>query len=169
MKKALRSIDTISEWSGRLARVFTVALIGVMVTEVTMRYVFNRPTMWAYETSIMLGAALYAMGFCFVECHDAHVRVDVFYSKFSLRARALVDVIGGFIVFLPLITVVVYASWQWMIKAWITKEKMFETYWFPPAYPLRTAVAIGFALLAIQGLVHLYRNLYVLIRNKKYD
>jgi len=169
MKRFPHVIDTISEWSGRLARVFTVGLIGVMVTEVTMRYVFNHPTMWAYETSIMLGCAIYAMGYCYVQRYNAHVRVDVFYTKLSPRGKAVVDVIGGVIVFLPLIAALVVASWEWMFKAWKIKEKMFESYWFPPAYPLRTAVAIGFAMLALQGLITLFRDFYRLIRNKQYD
>lgn len=169
MKKLFKSIDNTSEWMGIIARVFTVALILVMVTEVTMRYAFNRPTMWAYETSIMLGCAIYAMGFAYVERHNAHVRVDVFYTRLSPRGKAIIDVIGGLLVFIPLIAILIYASWGWMIKAWIIKEKMFETFWFPPAYPLRTAVAIGFGMLALQGLVRLCRNCYLLIRNKSYD
>ncbi len=169
MRKVFKAVDTTSEWLGIIARVFTVALVIVMVTEVTMRYVFNHPTMWAYETSIMLGCALYAMGYSYVERHNAHVRVDVFYTKLSPRGRAIIDVIGGILVFVPLIAVVNYAAISWMIKAWKIKEKMFESFWFPPAYPLRTVVAIGFAMLAIQGLVRLCRNFYLMIRNKNYD
>lgn len=169
MKKILKTIDTISEYSGLAARFFSVALILVMVTEVTMRYVFNRPTMWAYEVSIFLGAAIYSMAFTYVMRHNAHVRVDVFYARFSPRGKAIIDVIGGIIVFLPLIIAILQASGAWTIKAWIMKEKSFETYWFPPLYPLRTVAFAGFILLAIQGLAKIYRDFYVLIRNKNYD
>jgi len=169
MRKLLKVIDTISEWSGRLGRWFTLFLVLVMVYEVISRYAFHRPTMWAYETSIMLGCALYALGYSYVQCHRAHVRVDVFYIRLSSRGKAIIDVIGGVIFFLPLIIMLTDTSWLWMIKAWKIKEKMFETYWFPPAYPLRTAVALGFALLAMQGLAQLFRDFYQLIRNKAYD
>ena len=169
MKKILKAIDTVSESSGLAARFFSVALILVMVTEVTMRYVFNRPTMWAYEVSIFLGAAIYSMAFAYVMRHNAHVRVDVFYTRLSPRGKAIIDVIGGIIIFLPLMVALLQASGTWTIKAWIMKEKSFETYWFPPLYPLRTIALLGFILLTVQGLAKLYRDFYMMIRNKNYD
>jgi TRAP-type mannitol/chloroaromatic compound transport system permease small subunit len=169
MRKVLKTIDALSEWSGRLGRWLTIPLTLVMVIEVTMRYAFNHPTMWAYESSMMLGTSLYALAFCYTERYNAHVRVDVFYVKMSPRGKAIIDVIGGLVIFLPVIALVVYTSWEWMIHAWKIKEVMVQTYWYPPAYPLRTVIALGFGLLLLQGLAGLFRNFYLLIRNKTYD
>jgi len=169
MKKVLKTIDTLSEWSGNLGRWLTLGLVMVIVIEVTMRYAFNRPTSWAYETSIMFGTALYALGFSYTERLNAHVRVDVFYIRLSPRGKAIIDVIGGLLIFLPVIALIVYSSWGWMFHAWKIKEVMVLSYWYPPFYPLRTAIAVGFGLLILQGLAGLFRNFYLLIRNKTYD
>jgi TRAP-type mannitol/chloroaromatic compound transport system permease small subunit len=166
MKKILKAIDTLSDWSGNLGRWLTIPLVLIIVIEVVMRYIFNHPTMWAFESSIMLGTALFAFAFSYTERLNAHVRVDIFYTKLSPRGKALIDVIGGLLIFLPVIALLVYSSWGWMFHAWKIKEKMILTYWYPPAYPLRTAIALGFALLILQGLAGLFRNFYLLIRNK---
>jgi TRAP-type mannitol/chloroaromatic compound transport system permease small subunit len=166
MRKVLKTIDALSEWSGRLGRWLTIPLILVMVIEVTMRYGFNHPTMWGYETSMMLGTALYALAFCYTERYNAHVRVDIFYVKMSPRGKAIIDAIGGLVIFLPVIALVTYVSWAWMFHAWKIKEVMVQTYWYPPAYPLRTVIALGFGLLLLQGLAGIFRSLYLLIRNK---
>jgi TRAP-type mannitol/chloroaromatic compound transport system permease small subunit len=166
MKKVLKTIDALSEWSGSLGRWLTIPLTLVIVIEVTMRYAFNHPTMWGYETSMMLGTALYALAFCYTERYNAHVRVDVFYVKMSPRGKAIIDAIGGLVIFLPVIALVTYTSWEWMFHAWKIKEVMVQTYWYPPAYPLRTVIALGFGLLLLQGLAGLFRNFYLLIRNK---
>ncbi|HUU64566.1 MAG TPA: TRAP transporter small permease subunit [Dehalococcoidales bacterium] len=166
MKKVLKTIDALSEWSGDLGRWLMIPLILAIVIEVTMRYAFNHPTMWAYESSIMLGAALYALAFSYAELHNAHVRVDVFYTRLSPRGKAIIDTIGGLVIFLPVMAMLVYTSWEWMLHAWKIKETMVLTYWYPPAYPLRTVIALGFGFLLLQGLAGLFRNFYLLIRNK---
>jgi len=134
-----------------------------------MRYGFNHPTMWAYESSLQLGCAMYALAYCYAQRHDAHVRVDIFYTHLSPRGKAMVDVIGGLMMFLPVIVLLVSASWVWAIKSWTIQEKMVETYWYPPYYPLRTVVAIGWTMLGLQGLAGILRSFYTLIRNKAYD
>ena len=69
MRRILKVIDTISEKVGSAGRWFVVALILVGMFEVTMRYVFNNPTVWAYETSSMLGGATYAFGWAYALLH----------------------------------------------------------------------------------------------------
>jgi len=169
MRKVLKSIDTLNEWVGKIGQWFALFLVLNIAQEVIMRYVFNRPSMWAYETSLMFGAALYALGYGYAQRLRAHVRVDVFYIRLSPRGKAIIDAVCGVFIFLPVIGFMVYTSWGWMIHAWVIKEKMVETYWYPPAYPLRTVVALGFAFLLLQGLAQLFRDFYLMIRNKAYD
>jgi len=169
MRKIFRAVDATSDWLGKFGRWLAVILIIVMVIEVTMRYGFNHPTMWAYESSLQLGCALYAFGYCYAQRHNAHVRVDVFYVHLSPRGKAWVDAICGVLMFLPLLALLVGASWAWMLKSWKIQEKMVETYWYPPYYPLRTVVALGWTMLAAQGLSQIIRNFYMVIRNKPYD
>ncbi len=169
MITALRVIDAISDWSGRIIRWLVVFLVVVVTTEVTMRYVFNRPTMWAFETSIMLGAAIYAMAWSYAQRHRAHVRVDVLYTHLSPRKKAIIDVVGYSLFFVPLIFILVDASITNAWEAWVARERMEKTFWYPPATPLRTVVALGFVLLALQGAAQLFRDFYFLVRNKPYD
>lgn len=169
MRTILRFIDSVSDWTGRSARWLCAVLVVVMTYEVTMRHVFGAPTMWAYETSIMLGAAIYALAWSYTHRHHSHVRVDVFYTHLSPRGKASIDVIGTLLLFFPLMILFVGASVAWAWKAWAINEKMVETYWYPPAAPLRTVVAIGICLFAIQGVAQFIRDLYLLIRNKAYD
>jgi len=169
MRKVSRFIDNLSDWIGKSGRWLVVILIIVMTIEVTMRYGFNHPTMWAYESSLQLGCAFYAFAYVYAQRHNAHVRVDVFYTHMSPRGKAWVDAICGLVMFLPVLALIVGASWVWMLKSWSIHEKMVETYWYPPYYPLRTVVAFGWTMLLVQGLAQIIRNWYTVIRNKAYD
>jgi len=169
MRAILRVIDSISEWTGKTARWFGVALVMVVAYEVTMRYVFTAPSMWAAEVCTMLGASLYVLAFAYTLYHRAHVRVDIIYMYLPPRGRAIIDVLSDLLFFFPLIIVVVIGSLQWMWHAWLIGERMDFTAWYPPAAPLRTVVAIGFITLILQGVAQFVRNLHLLIRNKPYD
>jgi len=166
MRKVCRIIDNISEWGGKTARWLCILMILVVVFEVFMRYVLNSPTPWGYEVALFSGAALYAIGYSYAERHRSHVRVDVFYIHMSPRMRAIADTIGGFIYFLPTIAFVVFASWGRMFWSWKIGEKSVEGFWYPPLYPLRTVIFIGWTMLLLQGLVTLTRNVYYAVKGR---
>jgi TRAP-type mannitol/chloroaromatic compound transport system permease small subunit len=169
MRKVLSIIDIVSENAGKIARWFGALLILVVVYDVVARYVFNAPTMWGYEVGIALGMSLYCFGYAYTESKHGHVRVDVFYIHLSQRGKAIVDTVGGFIFFLPTIALVVFAAWNKMWWSWDVMEKSVEGYWYPPWYPLRTMIFLGFALLLVQGLANLYRSVYRLAKGREYD
>jgi TRAP-type mannitol/chloroaromatic compound transport system permease small subunit len=76
------------------------------------------------------------------------------------------DAIGGFIYFLPTIAFVVYASYGRMLWSWKIHEKSVEGFWYPPLYPLRTVIFIGWTLLLLQGLVTLTRSVYHAVKGR---
>jgi TRAP-type mannitol/chloroaromatic compound transport system permease small subunit len=166
MRKLLVIIDKTSKYAGALSAVLCFTLVLVVVYDVVMRYVFDAPTMWAFETAYMIGGTIYVLGFAYTHYLKAHVRVDVFYARLSPRSRALVDVAGGLFLFFPLLLVFMIASFSFMWRAWSIKEVSIVTNWYAPIAPFRTVVVIGFCLFALQGLAQLVRDICMLIRNK---
>ena len=169
MKKFVRTIDSISEWTARSGRWLIVALVPLVTLEVTLRYVFNKPTLWGYELHVMLAASSYILAFAYTHKHRAHVRVDLFYSHLSPRGQALIDFLGTLLLFFPFIFLLSATAWSWMFDAWATGEKMPITGWYPPAAPLRTVVLYGIVLFAFQAIAHFIRDTYMLIRGRPYD
>jgi len=169
MRIILRIIDSLSQWTGSSARWFCLALVLVGAYDVTLRYAFNAPTVWAYETMIMLGGATYALGWTYSHLHKSHVRVDVFYVRLSPRGKALIDIIGALIFFFPLMAILIKTSISWTWTAWVRQEVMIESYWYPPAAPFRTAIALGICLFTLQGLAQFIRDSYFIVRGKALD
>ncbi|MFC1903880.1 TRAP transporter small permease subunit [Chloroflexota bacterium] len=166
MKKTIEVIDSIINWVGRTARWACVALILVLLYEVTARYAFNAPTNWAYETSMMLGCTIAALGWAYTHLHNGHVRIDVFYDRLSPRRKAISDVIGALLFFFPLLFILVYAATEMVQFSWSINEKWIESNWYPPALPIRILVLLGLLLFVVQGAAQFVRDLYQMIRNK---
>jgi len=169
MRTILRIIDSISEWTGKTGQWFAVALVAVMTFEVISRYVFGRPNLWVHELVMMIGASLYALGYGYVQRHDAHIRADLLYARLSPRGRAIIDLAGWLLIFFPLMILLIETSFVWTVRAWRIDERMPITGWYPPVAPLRAVVMLGFCVLALQGVAQLIRDLHLLIRNKPHD
>ena len=165
MRRVLGGIDTISEWSGKIVSLLILVMVGVLLYEITLRYVFNAPTIWAHETSQHLFAAYSVLAGAYVLLHFEHVKVDILYSRLSLRARAILDSITYLMFFLFVIVMLVYgvqlASFAVKIKA------ASHTAWGPPIWPLRLMLPIGAFLILFQGLAHFIRALHAAILGKE--
>jgi len=169
MRTLVRVIDSISEGAGNVGSWAVMALILVLGVKVFARYLFHEPTIWSYETASMLGVTIAYIGWSYTLRHHGHVRVDVFYVRLSRRQQALVDVLLTLLLFFPLVFVLVYYSADKAWFAWSISERLMETNWYPPAFPIRAVMVVGFSLLVLQGLAQFTRDLYLLVRNKPYD
>jgi len=169
MKKIIHTVDAISDWTAKTARWLIPILMVLVTLEVTLRYVFTRPTLWGYELHVMLAATSYMLAFAYTHQQRAHVRVDMIYAHLPPRGQALIDFLGTLVLFFPFIFLLSFAAWGYTFKAWATSEKMAITGWYPPAGPLRTMVLLGLCLFALQGVAHFFRDTYQLVRGKPYD
>lgn len=169
MKRAIRVIEQVVELSGRIVRWLTLALVLVVSYEVMMRYVFNNPSLWPYDTSAMLGATVAAVGLSYAHLHRRHVKVDLLYIRFSDRGKAIIDVIGHLVFFLPFAILITVVSINWMVESFATGEVSDLTGWYPPLGPLRLVIAIAFLFLLLVGIIHFIRDGYFLVKGRAYD
>lgn len=167
MRKLVRVIDAIGEYTGKVARWACVAIVLVLVYEVVSRYIFNSPTIWVMDTAMMLGSTIAILGWVYTHNYHGHIRIDILYTHWSIRTRAIVDVICTVFLFFPLVIVLIYTAGSRALFAWSMGEVLTEGgYWYPPAFPVRVMMFIGLILFAFQGLAHFIRDLYFLVRSK---
>lgn len=143
-----------------------VALIFVLVYEVTARYAFMAPTIWAHQLACMLGLTIATMGLAYTHLHHGHVRVDVFYALLPTRGKAVIDVIFGLLFLFPLLAVVTIVACNKMTYSWEIGEVLTQSHWYPPAGPVRTVAFAGLSLFILQGIAQFIRDVYLLIKEK---
>lgn len=88
--KAGQVVDSANEWIGRVGWALVVFMMSLGLYDVIMRYLFNRPSQWIYLTLQMAMVVLIALagGYAF----PSFVKVDVLYSHFSRRGKAIADI-----------------------------------------------------------------------------
>ena len=166
IKKIVTGIDKLGDLMGQLVKFLIPALIFVLCFEVVARYVFGKPTVWALETSKMIFGAVGALCWGYTLKIGGHVRVDVFYTMFSKKWKAIVDVALTVLVLFPLEAVLIYTGFKWFFFAVKTNERMIDSSWMPPSAPFRLVLSIGFTLFFIQTISELIKNIYFLVTKK---
>jgi len=161
MRKTVQILESISQWAGRIICWFCLALVLILTFEVFMRYILNSPTNFSYEVSTMIGVTICSMGLAYTHLHHGHVRVDVIWRLLPARGKALADIIGSLVFFFPLIIFVVYASVEWAQFSFSVGEIMTKTTLYPPAWPVRAVMVLGFFMFISQGVAKLIRDIYL--------
>jgi TRAP-type mannitol/chloroaromatic compound transport system permease small subunit len=169
MKKTLKAIDATNELVGTVIKWLAPYIMVLITVQVFLRYVLGQPGDVLPILMITAGATLYVLGWGYVYRHDRHVRVDVFYARWSPRTKAIIDVISSLVWLLPWLAFLLYISGKWAWESYETAEWWTLTYWRPPLWPMRATIFVGVVLLSLQGFVQLYRSFYVLIRNRAHD
>lgn len=158
--KAIRALDIVAEWSGRVFSWLLIPLMLGLVYEVISRYVFHSPTLWAHDIALMTYGSLFMLGAGYTLLHKGHIRTDFFYDRWPVRRQALIDLTMYLFFFFPGLFFFLLAGWDLAYHSWIIRERSEISAWRPPMYPFKTVIPVTAALLLIQGASEFLKSLY---------
>jgi len=158
----VRWIDRLSGGSGWLIAWLIFPLIVATGFEVFSRYLFNRPTIWAFELGYMAMGVHFLIGAAYTLREGAHIRIDVLYVHLPPKARAIIDIAGYLILFLPSVGLVTWGLWDYWTEALESGERSGQSAWNPVIWPFRLLLFTGLALLLLQGVAELIKAVRVL-------
>lgn len=144
-------LDKIALITGQLTAWLALGLVLITFTVVVLRYAFEFGSIALQESILYLHASLFLLGAAYTLQTDKHVRVDIFYRRFSARGRAWVDLLGTLLMLLPVCLFLVWMSADYVASAWSLREGSRETGGLPFVYLLKTLIPLGAILLIIQG------------------
>jgi TRAP-type mannitol/chloroaromatic compound transport system permease small subunit len=158
----IRFIERLSNASGLVIAWVVLPLIIATCYEVFSRYVLNEPTIWAFELGYMAMGTHALIGTAYTLRERGHIRIDVLSMRFSERTRAIVDLIGYLVLFLPVMSWLSYALWDYWVSAMLSGERSGQSAWNPVIWPFRLCFFIGIGFLFLQGVAELLKTIGVL-------
>lgn len=154
-----RPIDALSGFTGQFVAFWSIIAVFVYYYEVIARYVFNSPTNWAHESMFLMFGMQYLIAGAYALREGSHVRVDVVYMHLPDRAKAMVDVVTSIFFFIFTVALV-WTGWTFAMDSMSVQEVSF-TEWAIQYWPVKLAIPIGAALLLLQGIAHLIKDVLV--------
>jgi TRAP-type mannitol/chloroaromatic compound transport system permease small subunit len=163
LRRFVRGVDRFTEFTGRRLAWLSLALALTVCLVVLLRYGVGIGSIAVQESATYLHATLFMLGTAFTLKHDGHVRVDIFYRRFSARARAWVNSVGCIVFLLPFCLFLVGISWSFVVQAWLILEGSADPGGIHGVFLLKSLIPLMALNLLLQGLAELARNLLVLL------
>ncbi|MGB6009595.1 TRAP transporter small permease subunit [Castellaniella sp.] len=151
MLNALTRFSNGVSWcASQLASVAAVVLTLSMVYEVFARYVFDAPTVWAFDIAYMANGAVFLLGVAYVLREDAHIRIDVLRNRLPARFNGAVQGVAYLLILAPFFGVLSWIAMSHTWRAWVRHEVETVSPWAPVMWPFYLCIAIGLIALTLQ-------------------
>ena len=150
---------------GKIVCLMILPMVFILIWEVLMRYGFDAPTFWAHETSQYFFGAHFILGGAYALRWGTHVNVEIFYSRFSPRVSAIVDLFT-WVLFYLFCGFLLWRGWE---AAWLSVSRWEHTYsyWSPPLWPLRLTIPLAATLILLQGITKTVNDVYTAITGRR--
>ncbi len=161
MKGFVEVVGQISEISGKVVSFLVILLTGVILYEISARYMFKSPTIWAHEVAQMIYGAYVILLGAYAFQKGVHVNVELLYRKFSPRARAVIDLFT-WLLFYFFCGLILVKGWEMAWESFQLGETE-PTSFAPVVWPIKLTIPVGAFLILLRGLAKFVQDLQVAI------
>ena len=161
----IRALEAFIDWTGRTVSWLNLALVLVTFMVVVLRYAFDSGSIALQETTTYLHASIFLIGMAYTLQQDAHVRVDIFYNRFSARTRAWLDLFGALFFLLPFMLFISWISWSYILDSWAVHEGSREAGGLPGVFLLKSLILVMTGLLSLQAVCQIAHNIQTILHN----
>lgn len=158
MSGLFRAVDGVSRYLGLAVAHFYFVCALITAYEVTLRYLFNAPTLWAFEVVMVVCASAWVLSGAYVTMRRNHIAITVLYQYARGRLKWCLDLFILTVTLLAMATLC-YSVWGPMTDALGGVERSGSSFNSPEPMILKTLLFTGAFLYALQTLVNLLRHL----------
>ncbi|MFV9657720.1 TRAP transporter small permease subunit [Pseudomonas sp. NY15366] len=153
----VRVVDAFNLRVGRFAMYLIFAMLAVLLYS-SISKTFFTPSIWTLESAQFLMVAYFLLGGAYSMQLDAHVRMDLAYSHWSPRTRAVVDAITVLMLIFYLVMLLIggISSTDYAIEY---KETSYSA-WSPYMAPIKVIMCFGIALMLLQAIATFFKDFY---------
>ena len=147
----------IADFMGRAGAWLIVALIAVIITDVTLRNWFVIGSTKLQELEWHLHGALFLLALGWAYNRNAHVRIELLSEKMRPRTKAWIELIGCTLFLLPYIGTVIWFGLDYVSYSIEYGESSPSATGLPHRWLIKAAIPVGFAGLgcaAVSKLLH---------------
>tara|TARA_A100001011_G_C14145473_1_gene771661 strand:+ start:195 stop:698 length:504 start_codon:yes stop_codon:yes gene_type:complete len=152
LNKVSSFIDNINIKIGKLFSWLLLLMVLLTCLIVILRYLFNIGFIWMQELVRFFYAAVFLLCAAYTLAEDAHVRVDIFYSKLSIKNKYIINLLGSLIFLMPVCFITFYYSFSYVINSWTQLEGSLEERGLHAVFIMKTFIWIFSFMLFAQGI-----------------
>lgn len=152
LQRAAACVTALNTRVGAAVSWLTLGMVATYFAVVVLRYQFSFGSIALQESVTYMHAAVFMLAAAWTLTRDGHVRVDIFYSRWSARSRDWADLAGHLLFLLPVALFIFAVSVGFVTESWRVRETSAESGGLAYVYLLKTLILVMAAQLVLQAL-----------------
>jgi len=147
----LKTIDTITKYTAYLTACILALLVVLVVFDATSRYLFSEGSTALQELEWHFFDVVILLSIAYTLRNNAHVRVDIFYEKFSPKTKATINIFSFIFFVLPLSILIIYIGINFVEMSYLQHEASSDPGGLKYRWIVKSLMPLAFILLALQA------------------
>jgi TRAP-type mannitol/chloroaromatic compound transport system permease small subunit len=162
-----KKIDVFHHALCQMVSWFTLFMVLLTFLIVVLRYGFNLGWIAMQESVMYLHGMVFLLGAAHTLRVNEHVRVDIFYRRFSPKKQARVDIFGSLFLLMPVNIFIFIVSYDYVMRAWRVMEASQEAGGIPAVFLLKSLILLFSFTMLLQGIAEVISNVAKLSLHKQ--
>ncbi len=145
------ALERLSKYAGLTAAVLAVVMALLVAYDATMRYLFSEGSIALQELEWHLFDAVFLLGLGYALKHDKHVRVDIFFERYSEDAKALLQILSMLLV-IPFTLFFIVDAYDMALQSYLQHEVSSDPGGLGARWVIKGVLVFGFVLLLVQSI-----------------
>lgn len=150
--KIARRLNRLALWTGKAAAWLSLAMIAVILADVVLRRYFVIGSARLQELEWHLHGALFLLSLGSAYVAGAHVRIELVRERWSVRAKAWVELLGILFFLLPFTALAIWFGIDYAAMSYSTGEVSASLTGLGARWIIKGVLVAGLGLLLVSGL-----------------
>ena len=159
-------LERFSKYAGLLAAVLVLVLSLLVAYDAMMRYLFSAGSIALQEVEWHLFDMIFLLGLSYALKHDKHVRVDIFFERYSGNTQKVVQILSMLLLVLPFALLMLVDAYDMTLQSYLQHEVSPDPGGLGHRWVIKAVLVAGFVLLIVQALSEILKA-YHQLENKK--
>jgi len=151
MKHYTKPIEIMIRGVGAFSAAVLGALVVLVVFDATRRYLFHEGSVALQELEWHLFDVVIMLGIAYTMHRGSHVRVDIFYDRFSEKTKHVVQLVTMLFFVLPVSALIIYVSYDFVLMSFAQHEASSDPGGLAHRYLVKALIPLAFAFLILQA------------------
>lgn len=162
----VKIIDSFLNKVGNLSQWIVIPLMLLLVFEVVTRRIFGRPHLWTNDVAKQIFSLYFLLYLGVGILKDVHVRIDLFYERFSKRKKALFDLVTYPVMVIIPSVLMLNVGAHYAATSW-ARHQLTPSICRIPIYPIKTFIPVAFALILLAAVSKFIKDLSIAVKGRE--
>ena len=153
--------DSVINIVGKITSVLLLLMIFNVFFDVIMRYFFRNSSVGMQELEWHFFSIIILFGISVALKDEGHVRVDFLYEKYSVRKKALLNILGTFFFLIPLALLIATGSIHYVMDSYSLDEISENPGGLTHRWIIKSMIPVSFTFLIFTAMGYIVKNINI--------